>query len=64
MSCSATVQYRAEAMSPFSGPNIVKKSTNMDPKSSPIREAWVPGVTWELPGETLGPTRRPGQQKT
>ena len=30
----------------------------------PKPEKWVSGVTGELPGETLGPKRRPSEKKT
>ena len=45
-------------------PNIVNKNTTTDPKSSQNQEKWVPGVTGELPEETPGPKRRPGEKNT
>ena len=36
----------------------------MDPTSFQNPEKWVSGVTGELPGETLGPKRRPSEKKT
>ena len=42
----------------------IQKSSKMDPTSFQNPEKWVSGVTGELPGETLGPKRRPSEKKT
>ncbi len=45
-------------------PKSSQQSSKMDPASVQNPEKWVSGVTGELPGETLGPKRRPSEKKT
>ena len=42
----------------------ITKRSKLDPTSFQNPEKWVSGVTGELPGETLGPKRRPSEKKT
>ena len=44
-------------------PKIIPKSIKMNPRSTKNHEKWVLGVTWELPGGTLGPKRGQSEKK-